>query len=215
MRFFASTPPLEAKRLLCYEYASRRWSANGKPLEPSFIDIKKTYFNATHKRQIFLYFPREMCVAKGNICHLKRCVYGTRDTGLLWENTCNECREAIGFRRGVANPCCFFHAERDLSLVVHGNDFTTRGTRSNLVGFEESLAQHFEIKIRGHLGEAADCCNETRILNRVVRLAPEGLRHESDPRHAETLLRSLEISSNSVSSKTLRETYQTPSLLST
>ena len=42
--FFAGTPPLEAKKLLFSEYASRRYASDGKPLEISFVDIKKAYF---------------------------------------------------------------------------------------------------------------------------------------------------------------------------
>ena len=35
--------------------------------------------------------------------------------------------------------------------------------------------------------------DEIRILNRVLRLTPEGLLYESDPRHAEMRLRILDI----------------------
>ena len=45
--YFASTPPLEAKRILFSQYASRRWSDDGTPWCLSFVDIKKAYFNAT------------------------------------------------------------------------------------------------------------------------------------------------------------------------
>ena len=38
--FFAATPPLEAKRLLFSEFSSQR-TRNGKPLQFSFVDVKK------------------------------------------------------------------------------------------------------------------------------------------------------------------------------
>ena len=38
--FYAATPPLEAKRLLFSEFASRR-ATGGKPLQLSFVDVKK------------------------------------------------------------------------------------------------------------------------------------------------------------------------------
>ena len=43
--FYASTPPLEAKRMLLSELATARVLPDGRPLEVSFIDVKKAYFN--------------------------------------------------------------------------------------------------------------------------------------------------------------------------
>ena len=39
--FFASTPPLEAKRLLLSEMAPRRTTPDGTPLDVSYVDIRK------------------------------------------------------------------------------------------------------------------------------------------------------------------------------
>ena len=50
--FYAATPPLEAKRLLFSEFASRR-ERRGKPLQISFVDVKKG---------IFLWHPRARVV---------------------------------------------------------------------------------------------------------------------------------------------------------
>ena len=107
--FFASTPPLEAKKLLFNDFASRRVAANGDLLRLSIVDVKKAYFNDIPSRNIHLQFPRELGAPKGKIARLKRCVYGTRDAGLLWEETYASCLDAMGFVRGTANPCCFFH----------------------------------------------------------------------------------------------------------
>ena len=84
--FFASTPPLEALKSLLSDYVSRRWHTDGSPLQVSFVDIKKAYFHATPVRNIHLSFPRETGLPKGLCAHLLRCVYGTRDAGLLWED---------------------------------------------------------------------------------------------------------------------------------
>ena len=39
--YYASTPPLEAKKMLVSQLATRKTHRNGKPLCLSFIDIKK------------------------------------------------------------------------------------------------------------------------------------------------------------------------------
>lgn len=80
---------------------------------------------------------------------------------------------------------------RGLMIVVHGDEFTTVGARPDLLWSEKDLSKHVEIKIRGHLGEAADSDRELLVLNRVARLTPEGLCYESDLRNAGLLIRSL------------------------
>ena len=48
----------------------------------------------------------------------------------------------------------------------------------------------FEIKVRGRIGEDTEV-KEMRILNRIVRVTPNGVRYEADPRHYELVARSL------------------------
>ena len=60
--FYASTLPLEAKRLIRSQMAIERVDSKGVPLENGFVDIRKAYVNATPKRALFLTFPREMCL---------------------------------------------------------------------------------------------------------------------------------------------------------
>ena len=102
---FASTLPLEAKRLLLSQLATQRTTKDGRALEVSFIDIKKAYFNGIPKRKLHLYLPREMGLGTKAVAHLRRCVCGTRDAGMIWEETCTQALLDLGFRRGLASPC--------------------------------------------------------------------------------------------------------------
>ena len=52
--FFASTPPLEAKRLRLSQLATQRVLPDGRPLEISFIDIRKAYIHAIPKRRLHM-----------------------------------------------------------------------------------------------------------------------------------------------------------------
>ena len=85
--FFVGTLPLEATKRLFFLLSSKRFAANGRPLESSVVEMKKTYFNAVPVRDPHLQFPRKLGAPKGHIGFRKRCVYGTRDAGLLWEDT--------------------------------------------------------------------------------------------------------------------------------
>ena len=101
----------------------------------------------------------------------------------------------MSFQSGVASPCCFVHKARGLSIVVHGDDFTALGTDPELDWYEKELAKHFELKIRGRLGEGCPGENELRILNRIVRITPTGLTYEADPRHVDLLAESMSMTS--------------------
>ena len=185
--FYASTPPLEAKRVLFSRLAQER-TRGGQKLRISFIDIRKAYFNGIPKRPIYMSFPKELGLPSHYVAKLIRCVYGTRDAGAIWEDCYRGALEEIGFTSSVASPCCFWHRERGLHVVVHGDDFTTLGVDDQLDWLRQSLAEHFEIKVRGRIGECVEGENEMRILNRVVAVNEQGITYEADPRHVELML---------------------------
>ena len=193
--YYAATPPLEAKKLLFSEYANTARRPTNKPklIVLSFVDIKKAYFNGVPRRNIHLAFPRELGIPPNLVAHLKRCVYGTRDAGAIWEDCYADALVEMGFVRGVANGCNFYHSARGLRVVVHGDDFTCLGPRADVLWYEDALSHKFEIKRRGHIGEGPDCVKEIRILNRILRLTDQGLRYEADPRHAELLVQALDL----------------------
>ena len=47
--------------------------------------------------------------------------------------------------------------------------------------YEAELSKYFDLKLKGRLGEAADCDHEVRVLNRIVRIDAEGVSYEADP----------------------------------
>lgn len=189
--FYAATPPLEAIRLLCSQFAHQR--KGNEKLKLSIIDATKAYFNATPKRSIYVKVPREMGMAAGTLGKLVRCAYGTRDAGPLWEDTYAAVLTDAGFVRGKASPTCFFHPTRRISVVCHGDDFVALATAENIAWYQSVLEKHFELGSKQVLGEDAGDEQEARILNRVLRLTPQGLRWEADPRHVENLARSLDL----------------------
>ena len=96
--------------------------------------------------------PKELRLAPGTLARQVRCVYGTRDAGKTWEDTYTQVLEAVGFVPGASNHCIFHHRTKDLSIVVHGDDFTTLGIDTDLDWYENQLKDSFEIKNRWQLG---------------------------------------------------------------
>ena len=188
--FYAATPPLEAKRILFSRYASER-TRGGKPLKLHVLDVRTAYFNGVPTRSIYVKLPFEMGLGKNVLGKLRKCIYGTRDAGAIWEATFTQVLLDLGFVQGVASPCCFHHAQWGVSLVVHGDDFTALGTGDALNTYEQGMLKAFDCDVRGRLGPEAQDAKEIKILNRFLRVVPEGLRYEADPRHVELLATAL------------------------
>ena len=134
------------------QYASER-HGKGKPLRLNFVDIRKAYFNGRPTRNLSMHFPKELGLPSNVVARLVRCAYGCRDAGHIWEVCYRSALESIGFVTGAASPSCFYQKTRDISVVVHGDDFTALGTDADLDFYETRLAEHFELKIRGRIGE--------------------------------------------------------------
>ena len=73
------------------------------PLRLSFMDIKKAYFNGIPERKVFIRLPVEMGLPSNVVARQTRCVYGTRDAGMIWEETYRIALENCGFVTGAAN----------------------------------------------------------------------------------------------------------------
>ena len=108
--------------------------------------------------------------------------------------------------QGVSSPCCFVHHGWQVSVAVHGDDFTAIGSPEAWDNYEVGMQQPFGCKLKESLGVRPDDCNKMRVLNKIVRICDEGLRYEADPRHAEMLVKALGLSTaSSVLTPTITE----------
>lgn len=113
----------------------------------------------------------------------------------------------LGFVQGAASPCVFMHPERHIATLVHGDDFTSVGSKRQLDWFEDALESKYELKRGGRLGPGPQDSKEITVLNRVLRWTDEGLEYEVDPRQCERLLEglSLDDSCNGVATPGLKQ----------
>ena len=89
--------------------------------------------------------PPELGLPKHVVAKQTRCVYDTRDAGMIWGQCYRDMLENVGFYSGVSNPCLLHHIDRDMSVVVHGDDFTAMGTDAHLNWYTSELEKVFEI----------------------------------------------------------------------
>ncbi len=182
--FFAATPPLEALRLLL----SMAASSEHHDIKVEVLDARKAHLHAFADRTVFTRLPPEVD-EPGYCARLVRCLYGTRDAPKRWEAFLAEQLVALGFVRGRASPCCYYNAALGVRCIVHGDDFVLTGRACALDEVKVGMHARFLLKELGRLGGGQGELRELRVLNRVIRWTPAGLKYEADPRHAEIIVR--------------------------
>ena len=105
-----------------------------------------------------------------------------------------EFMSALEFSRGAATPCICFHSERDIRVVVHGDDFTILGHLEQMEWFTQRMESKSDIKYRGHIGPQRKDEKSMMILNSIDEWTEEGVVYESDQRHADIIVRDLSLS---------------------
>ena len=105
-------------------------------------------------------------------------MYGTRDAAQNWGEAYMGFMESVGFTKGVGSPCVFHNQTRDLTCVIHGDDFTILGWSQQLDWFLKKIQVRFESKHRGRIGPGSKDQKEMRILNRIVTWTEEGIEYE-------------------------------------
>ena len=153
-----------------------------------FIDAKKAHLNPECKEDVYVELPEEAKGGPGMCGKLNFWLYGFRRAASAWEDFYAEKFEGEGFARGAACPVIFYHPDRDLSLAVHGDDFTFCGIEKDLHWITEKMKGWFEIKVRATFGPDKGDDKEVIILGRKVSWHDWGIEWEADPKHRELLM---------------------------
>ena len=96
-----------------------------------FIDIKRAFFHAEARRKLYVELPEEDMVP-GKCGKLNKSMYGTRVASQNWEEHYSNVHLGIGFKQGLASTCVFRHEEKNITVVIHGDDFTALGKEKDL-----------------------------------------------------------------------------------
>ena len=139
-----------------------------KNIKIDFIDISRAFFQADAIRNVYVELPLED-QSPGMCGKLLKSMYGTRDAAQNWGMAYTDFMESIGFVKGKSSPCTFYNQKRELRCVVHGDDFTTVGSKKDLDWFKKELENKYELKEAARLGPASTDDKEGRVLNRIVR----------------------------------------------
>ena len=183
---FAATPPLEAMKHILSSVAT---GTRGEKIMT--IDVSRAFFRAPVGRQVFVELPAEDCAEGGDMVgELNYSMYGTRGAAQNWSEECAQTMINIGFTRGKASPCTFYHKDRSLRTYIHGDDFVTAGRDHDLKWLKTQIEKRYEIKTET-LGPESQDQQQVKILNRIVTWTQEGLEYEAGPRHVKLIIQDL------------------------
>ena len=187
---FAGTPPLEALKLLIAVCAASQ--EGGEKMRLATIDIKRAYFYAPVKREVFVEIPDEDKEPgdEDKVGMLALSLYGTRDAAQNWAAEYSGHLKRLGFTQGLASPCNFHHQQRKLKVTCHGDDFLVAGELVDIQWLIKAMEGRYEMK-SSILGPEEGCVKEVKILNRCIRWTSKGLEYEADPRHAKAIIEAL------------------------
>ena len=117
-------------------------------------------------------------------------MHGTRDAAINWHDEYSQQLITNGFVQGASSPCTFYHPQRKLRTVVHGDDYISVGHGENLKWLESCLKTRYEIKTK-MLGPHDHHEQEVKVLNRIIIWGQNGLGYDADPGHVEILIKDL------------------------
>ena len=181
---FAATPPLEAKKaLLSMAVTEGIGHGDGWCYKLELIDIKRAYFYAPAKRNVYVKLPMEDAT-NGYCGKLNKSMYGTRDASLNWEIEYIRFMNKVGFTTGISSPCLFYHKAKDIRAVIYGDDFTLLGDEKALDWFRKEIKAEYACEFKARLGPDGNDDKSVRLLNRIVEWNNEGITIEGDQRHA-------------------------------
>jgi hypothetical protein len=146
---FSATPPLEAMRvLIAMAAATPRKCRKADRLCIMLIDVARAHFYAKSKRRVFIRLPPEdPRSGEPGICgELERTMYGTLDAAAGWAEDYTGTLVDGGFDKGGASPCDFRHKEKNVNLLVHGDDFFAVGREGDLGHLKKTLEAIYELK---------------------------------------------------------------------
>ena len=77
---------------------------------------------------------------------LEMSLYGTRDAASNFQDEVKAFMTMLGFRVGRYNACTFWHSERNLKTMVHGDDLTSSGREEDLLRLKVEIRKRLELK---------------------------------------------------------------------
>ena len=219
--FFAAMPPLSSSKFLLILAVTKTFPGIDQipiTIEDKvvlFVDVKRAHFVSAAQRKICVELPKELRrEGVDEVGYLNKAMYGTRDAAFCWSmEVVRVFVTKLGFVQGLANPCHFYHHERQIRAGIHGDDVEALGAYDEIVKLKDEIQEEWEIVVRGILGPPGRQGTTTTVrhLNRLITWDNCGITWECDPRHVDLIVNDLGLSKGkSVTSPLVRDPVGAP-----
>ena len=149
---------------------------DGQERKTLYIDVKKAHLVAKCTQDVYVELPAEAVVQEDECGKL---TYWQHYSCVL---------ASVRFKRLLSSPVAFYHSERDVVGVVHGDDFVFVGVDRDLDFVLRVLKENYELKDRGRLGSGDHDKREVDMLGRKIRWHQWGFTWEGDERHRKMVI---------------------------
>ena len=143
-----------------------------------FIVVMRSYLYADSKRTVYVGLPPED--HEDGMCgKLLKSMYGTRDVAQNWVLEYSKFMQDLGFTRGQASSCVFYHQGLNIRTVIHGGDFTLLGNAEDLDWFRTHISCKYSASSGGSLGPRRGNDKCVRILNMIIQWEDDVIMYEA------------------------------------
>ena len=187
----SGTPPLKGHRMVLSSAATtRKGQPHGHKLVARY-DVSVAFFHAMSTGSIAVIPPED--VNEGSLWYLLKAMNGTREASKQWSTFVEDKVTNAGFTPVKVVPGLFFHAEWQVTLSCHGDDFLAEGMSADLDKLDELMAASFETKTLPRIGppENGGQATEGSHLHRIIRWTGKGFSWQADPKYSEILVAEL------------------------
>ena len=94
------------------------------------------------------------------------------------------------FTRSVACQNAFYHKDRAIRIIVHGDGFLMAGPEKELVMLRKQMDEKYEAKHQV-IGPRADHAKSMKVLNREIKWEDKGITIEADKKHVRAIIQEL------------------------
>lgn len=183
------TPPLECLKALVHIFVCSQAKSGGQAM--MHTDISRAYVHATCQEDAYVKIPPED-FEEGDEYRcgkLNLWLYGMRGAAVGWEQFYVDFLEGRGFVRGMGFPNIFYNPQTEMILMVHGDDFFSTGSVSDIEDLMNHMVTRFKCK---HTMVSEDSkVKSMKMLNRIITLEDGEVTYAPDDRHAKTVVESL------------------------
>ena len=165
---FNATQPLEMMRFIMSRQATHR--KDDRERKSMYLDIKKAHVLPLWEQDVYVELPGEAEVEDDECGKLIHWLYGCHLAAQAWEEHSSALLKNHGFKLLKSVQVAFVHETRDMSGVVHGDDFVWESVDEDLDWVQKLLEDKHELKNRGRLGFGPNDVRKIDTLGCVIEV---------------------------------------------